>query len=272
MARKRLYKLLPEHRARFPEWLDRWSANAMSTKAMDDEERRIVRDAVKGLYRAAELEPPPDERIVFVPSPFVGVFAAGFAAWMWWLREHPEQATVQWWGLGGCDVVDMIRLSTHLMRESAVKALGCAAKAWRMQNGGNQWSGWCSYLSFGRYVAQLDLDYSNWDHYEQAAIHSGPRWMHSKFCIVSDRPAQLTVDGSNKPHSETGPFCLWRDGSRLYSIHGVRVPGIVVEQPHLITAEMIEAEPSDDARSVMLARCPPAEAALFTIRKMKAAG
>ena len=104
MPKKKLYTLLPEHKARFPEWRDRWIANALSTKPMDDEERRIVRDAVKGLYRAANLDPPPDNRIVFVPSPFVGAFAAGFAAWIWWMREHKRSAAT----------LDVLQKKAHL--------------------------------------------------------------------------------------------------------------------------------------------------------------
>ena len=150
--------------------------------------------------------------------------------------------------------------------------LECAQMAWKMGNGGNQWSAWCAFLTFFRYVALLDLDYSKWDHYEKAAVHAGPRWMHSKFCIVSDRPSILKVDDKNRPHCDDGPFCEWRDGSQLYSIHGVRVSGLVVEQPSRITAEMIEENQDENARQVMLERCPPAEASLYTIRKMKAAG
>ena len=86
-----IYSLRPEHEARFPEWSDKWIANAMSTRAMDDGEREIMRSAVAGLYQSAGLEPPPTERIVFVSSPFVGAFAAGFASWIWWMREHPAR-------------------------------------------------------------------------------------------------------------------------------------------------------------------------------------
>ena len=149
--------------------------------------------------------------------------------------------------------------------------LECAQLAWKMRNGGNQWAGWCAFITFFRNVALLDIDYSKWDHYEQAAVHAGPRWMHAKFCIVSDRPAVLKIDEENKPHCDDGPFCVWRDGSRVYSIHGVRVSGLVVEQPHLITSEMIEEDQEEDTRRVMLERCPPAEASVYTIRKMKAA-
>ena len=65
------YKLTAEHRAQLEPWAARWIANAMSTEAMTDEDRRMMAGAVQGMYRAAKLTPPPPERIVFVPSPFV---------------------------------------------------------------------------------------------------------------------------------------------------------------------------------------------------------
>ena len=361
----KIYTLLPEHKARFGEWRDKWIRNAFSTKPMDAEERQIMRVAIAGLYRSAGLEPPPDQRIIFVPSPFVGSFAAGFAAWIWWMREHSaatrgatddatrgatdgatygatagatdgatdgatydatydatagatygatrgatdgatydatydatdgatydatydatRDATAgatygatrgatddatrdvsrNWWKLGGCNIGDIAQLAEQILPGEKKMMLECAQLSWKMRNGGNQWSGFCAFITFFRYVAQLNIDYSKWDHYEKAALHAGPRWMHPKFCIVSDRPSVLKVDEQSKPHCDDGPFCVWRDGAKLYSVHGVRVSGLVVEHPEHITAEMIAEETNDSAKQIMLERCPPAEHALYVIR------
>jgi hypothetical protein len=102
--------------------------------------------------------------------------------------------------------------------------LRCCAYHARMWNGGNHWSGWCAYLSFFRHVAKLPLDYSKWQHYEAAAVHASHRWMHAKFCIVSDRPEVLRIDGGRLPHCEDGPSHRWRDGFELYHWRGTRVP------------------------------------------------
>ena len=273
----KIYTLLPEHKARFGEWRDKWIRNAFSTKPMDAEERQIMRVAIAGLYRSAGLEPPPDQRIIFVPSPFVGSFAAGFAAWIWWMREHSaatrgatddatRDVSRNWWKLGGCNIGDIAQLAEQILPGEKKMMLECAQLSWKMRNGGNQWSGFCAFITFFRYVAQLNIDYSKWDHYEKAALHAGPRWMHPKFCIVSDRPSVLKVDEQSKPHCDDGPFCVWRDGAKLYSVHGVRVSGLVVEHPEHITAEMIAEETNDSAKQIMLERCPPAEHALYVIR------
>ncbi len=40
------YSLTPEHRAQLKPWADRWIANAMSTKPMDDHDREQMRSAI----------------------------------------------------------------------------------------------------------------------------------------------------------------------------------------------------------------------------------
>ena len=79
------YKLTPEHQAALGAWRDRWIANAMSTEAMTEADREACREAVNGMYAAANLPLP--KRIVFVPSPFVLRFAGGFAASIWSQRR-----------------------------------------------------------------------------------------------------------------------------------------------------------------------------------------
>jgi hypothetical protein len=101
-------------------------------------------------------------------------------------------------------------------------------------------------------VAKLPIDYTQWNHYEVAALHSGPRMMHREFCIISDRPEVLLVDDMNRPHNEDGPFCRWRDGVALYAVDGVYVPQWVVEQKEQITAADISAEQNAEVRRIMI--------------------
>jgi len=288
---KKKYSLTEEHRAQLKPWADKWIANAMSTKAMDDEERELCRRAVVGMYAAAGLKAP---RVVFTPSPISAAFAAGFASWIWYCRklatdqatnqatdqatdqatyqathqatiqatyqatdQATDQATIQatyqatdqathqatiqatyqatdqatdqanWYVFGG----DMRRLSFEVGADAG--GIRCAAKTWNMRQGGNQWSGWDSYLTFFRDVVKLGeshgVDYSKYNHWATLAEHSGPRYVHPEFCIISDRPELLTVDEQNRPHGESGPFCRWRDGSALYAWHGTYVPAHWIE-------------------------------------------
>jgi len=82
---KKKYKLTAEHEAMLVPWRDKWIANAMSTEAMTEADREVVRKAVNGMYKAAGIDKPPI--VVFSPSPFVTRFAGGFAAAIWHLRK-----------------------------------------------------------------------------------------------------------------------------------------------------------------------------------------
>jgi hypothetical protein len=122
-----------------------------------------------------------------------------------------------------------------------------------MRNGGNHWSGLVSFLSFFRHVAKLKLPiHEKWDHYEKAAIHGSWRWMHPKFCIVSDRPRFIRVDEARRSHCADGPSHVWRDGWRLYHWHGLRIPAWMIEDKTRITPDAIEAEENAELRRVML--------------------
>ena len=397
------YKLTPEHEKQLKPWADKWIANAMSTRSIGDD-REKIRDAVVELYKAADLEPPPLHRIVFVSSPIQAAFVAGFAAAIWHTRESSAHATYDATYAATHEATraatydatldatydatreatreathDATYAATDVATDAATRAatdvatdaatleatsdatyeatleatleatsdatydatddatraatraatrdathdatyaatceatseatraatraatyaatydatddatseatrdatraatdvanenwyqfnvesmhkidklfklngfgLKCAKVAYRMRNGGNQWSGWTAFISFFRHIAKLNIDYSKWQHYETLAELSGPRYMHKKFCIVSDRPKTLLVNERNQPHCETGPFCEWIDGTKLFSLNGVRVPAWVVLTPkNKITKEQIIGEKNADIR------------------------
>ena len=89
MSRTKLYTLTEEHRAQLIPWAQRWIANAKSTAPMSAEEKTGCIDAVRRLYAAAHFPPP---RVIFVSSPFVMRFAAGFAAAIWWQKKNATRA------------------------------------------------------------------------------------------------------------------------------------------------------------------------------------
>lgn len=109
-----------------------------------------------------------------------------------------------------------------------------------IRNGGSQWSGWNAYVTFCRYVIKWELDYSKWHNYEVSAI-AGPRFIHEKFAVVTDRPkvvSVISVDDQNRLHNETGPAQEWRDGYKLYYWHGTSVPSEWIETPESLTPEI----------------------------------
>ena len=122
--------------------------------------------------------------------------------------------------------------------------LDCAALWRRPYQGGNMWASWDCYLTAARDILGLRLrEHENYAHWEQAAIHGGFRWMHEEFCIVSDFPEFIKIDGENQPHCETGPSHRWRDGWSLYHWHGTSVPAHWIEQRKTLDpAEVLRVE------------------------------
>jgi hypothetical protein len=98
------------------------------------------------------------------------------------------------------------------------------------------------YLTAERDILGLKLaPHAVYAYWEQAAINGGFRWMHHRFCLVSDFPEVLRVNASKQPHAELGPSHRWRDGWSLWYLNGVEV-----EQ------WMAESHPDDmDARRVL---------------------
>ena len=57
------------------------------------------------------------------------------------------------------------------------------------------------------------------------------------------------VDDQNRPHCENGPFCKWRDGSALYSWHGVRIPEwFITNKDWLTPKEALSQENAEQRR------------------------
>jgi hypothetical protein len=124
-----------------------------------------------------------------------------------------------------------------------------------MWDGGNQWSGWCGYLSFFKHIAKLELKiYEKWQHYETAAVHGGPRISTPEFCMISDRPKYIKMDELNRPHCETGPYCEWRDGWKLWYWHGFKVTEQIIMRPETLTVEQVEKEANTEVRRVLIER------------------
>jgi hypothetical protein len=77
---------------------------------------------------------------------------------------------------------------------------------------------------------------------------------HENICWVSERHNVLALDDRDRLHSLTGPACAYPDGWEIFAVHGVRVPAYVIEKPHEISVERINAERNAEVRRVMIER------------------
>lgn len=120
------------------------------------------------------------------------------------------------------------------------------------------WAGWSCFLGAARDVIGLRLpEHKVFKFYETAAAEGGFRVMHEEFCMVSDFPKTILMDSENRPHCDDGPSHEWRDGWKLWHIHGVRIPfekRHIVEHPETITCAEIDAEENAEIRRVMIDR------------------
>ena len=134
----------------------------------------------------------------------------------------------------------------------------CIAGSWALRNGGNQWASWCCFLSFVRdSVGWISDTHTAYEMYERCAIHSGPRYMHNKFCIVSDFPIQLAdyIDRRGiVAHNDDGPSHLWSDGFAIWTVHGVAVDQQIVMEPATQTIHQIENEQNAEVKRIRIER------------------
>ena len=156
--------------------------------------------------------------------------------------------------------------SDSVMLSAALSVVGdtpfvrsCIANTYNMRNGGNQWAAWCCFLSFVRdIIGWSDTLHDAYSTYETCAIHSGPRYMHPKFCIISDMPTVLEGyerdGGVIVAHCETGPSHVWADGWALWHIDGVPVDKQIVLHPETQTIEQIDNEQNEEVRRVRIER------------------
>src|SRR5208282_3205010 len=115
--------------------------------------------------------------------------------------------------------------------------------SWSKYFGGQFWvGGWYwgspSYVSFFRDVCALDIG----DAMSARAIaYAGTVesacwwWPHRDFVMVCERPVHIDRDEQGRLHSTKRKAIAWPDGWGLYRLHGISVPGELIEDPSLLT-------------------------------------
>jgi hypothetical protein len=119
---------------------------------------------------------------------------------------------------------------------------------------GQQDAYWVAWLEFGRLIgAQYDpkneAGLGIWN-----VIARECHWFYPflEFCIISDKPTVLQRDERGLLHNPDGQALGYRDGWGLYAVHGVFLPGEIIEHPESVTVQRIEAEENAEIRRVML--------------------
>jgi len=240
--------ITPEEKVKMDAVSAEWKEIAMRTEPINVPK---IAEAIRGLYAAAKLKQP---RIVVVDSPLVMAAAYGAAAWIWYCRKNGKSAATSAATDAATDAASYEERVFNTVRLLAGKGgIECAKKWFRPYQGGNMWAAWDSYLTAARDVLGLKLpQHDEYKHWENAAREGGFRIMHEEFCIVSNFPKTIKKDDQNRPHCDDGPSHEWRDGCKLYHIHGVRIPNWIMENPEKITPKTIDDEENSEVRRVMI--------------------
>jgi hypothetical protein len=158
------------------------------------------------------------------------------------------------------DAVDDAVRDDRAIRQAVANVI---SRAWYLVIGGQFWVGmwgWWgspSFVSFFLDVCGLDLGA---DMNERAQAYADTAssacwwWPHRDFVMVCERPRVIGRDARGRLHREDGPACEFRDGWGVYAVHGVRVPGDIIESPQTLTVKRIEEESNAEIRRVMIER------------------
>jgi hypothetical protein len=95
--------------------------------------------------------------------------------------------------------------------------------------------------------------------YEVTVANGLWAWPFEHGVVVCDRPHTMRMedprqDGRWQLHCEDGPAMAFGDGYAIHAVHGVRVPGWMIEHPDRLTAAHITKEPNAEIRRIMLTR------------------
>jgi len=166
-------------------------------------------------------------------------------------------------------VGDTLGVMVHreVSRETSAHGL---PRTWLSYFGGQLWVGgdWRpATSSYYREVAGLKLPGERWERiraYEQTAQSSCWWYPHRDFLLACEHPREVhlepverrTVRGAmrHQLHCADGPAAVWPDGWGIYALHGIRVPGWIIEHPERIGVKDIEAEGDAAVRRIMLER------------------
>jgi len=287
-----MWTLSKENKAKIPEWNKRWLEDViLRTKPMTPQEKLDVEKAIRAMYRLANLDGD-NVNVAFVRSPLEAklsavaedqkhctnpkrytstnsglydvvydgtynatckstVNAAHDATFNYEPHHETSRATDS--KLYGTTYAAAYSASCGIIKNCVCSSLD------GFGDGGNLYSYNCCYLSFVRDIIGFECkEYENYKHYETCAKLSGIRFMHEKFCIISDFPVEFhnytRRNGVVVAHNEKGPSHLWADGFSIWTIDGVKVTKQIVLNPETLTIKQIDSEINEEVKRVMIDR------------------
>jgi hypothetical protein len=291
---KKIESLSEAQKALFPEYVSRWTDIGLCTLPAD---RGAAEDAIRKMYAAGGLPPPKkivwcgsplsqgltravilDKKLIKDLGASVGASvrasvgdsvraSVGASAWAS-VRDSVRASVGASVGASVRDSVgDSVRASVgDSVWDSVWASVGASVgdSVWdsvrdsvRDSVYGNHDAGWLAFYKFFHDECALTEQTKNLDGLWQLSKSAGWAIPHKEICWVSERHSILVRDERGRLHNLAGPACAYPDGWAIYAVHGVRVPAYIIESPHEITIEKIDAEANAEVRRVMIDRFGP---------------
>ena len=212
-----LRTLSAAQRARFPEFVEKWTRIGLCTEPAD---RLRAEAGIRLTYAAANLPPP--ARIVWCASPLT----------MYITRRMAEQ----------------------LLTQGKMKSVG--ASVWESVGEsvfGQHEAGWLGFYDYFRKVCGFVKPTAPLEGLWCTA-HACGWWLpREQICWVSERHTILHRDVQGRLHSEYGLACGYPDGWGVYALHGVRMEPWMVTTPaeRMNVVEFVNVKNADQRRELI---------------------
>jgi hypothetical protein len=285
---KKLTKLTGEQEARIPEYRDRYMTMGLSTQAAD---RERAKAGVIKAYRAAGVEPPKLFIWLNSPMAGAYGAAllssknfVGAQVWDQVGDQVGDQVRDQVWAQVGDQVRDQVRDQVgDQVRDQVWAQVGDQVRdqvrdqvgdqvgdqVWaqvrdqvRDQVGDQVWdqvyragygqhdAGWLAFYDFFKMSGIADA--ARLDGLYELCASAGWWWPFQGAVIITERPNLLNRDERGRLHSENAPAIRYPDGWAIHAVHGVRMPGELVEDHSKITVARIDTESNAEVRRVLI--------------------
>ena len=232
---KKIEKLTEAQKARFGEWVEKWTKIGLST------ERAEFDRAEQAVLKCYDLiERPRPEKIIRAGSPY----SATLEGIRYVVNKEKEKI-----------MADNPRMSEKDAKEKAIEEVQVSNLKY-CYHGGQLWSGWYSYISFLRDVCDWeDETLENFALDEELGLTCGWVWWHDVCAAISDRPKAIHLNQANRLHFEDGYALEYPDGWGLCCWHGYTLPKShewLILEKNKITPETVENESNAELRRITL--------------------
>ena len=207
-------KLTEEQRNRIPEIVEYWKTIAVSTETIVQE---AAEKAVEKAYTCAGLTPP--KVYVHCASPI--------------------------------DIIDKIKKYVEENEADSDKMTRADIFSKCNFMYGSMDAMWISYYDFFRKCTDIE-GIEQIDGLIKVCEECGWVVPLSDAAFISDRPSILKYDEQYRLHNTEGPAIAYRDGFKIYCVHGINVPEWIIETPEKITTKAIDKETNLELRRIMI--------------------